>query len=118
MKLIAMALLCIGLGFYLGEDNLAARTVYTQVDNGQIRELESRGGVIDLTGGMDYAYTLPAFDEDGREREVTFGTKRQLRDGAFLCLTVMPLRGVTDWSEVPYDELPQAVRGQYPDPGA
>ena len=56
-------------------------------------------GVIDLHGGMDYSYTLPACDEDGAKRDITFGTSRELKEGAFIRLTVMPVRGVLEWSE-------------------
>lgn len=87
---------------------------YTQIDNGRIREINSRGGVIDLHGGMRYSYTLCAFDESGEDKEVTFGTSRELKEGAFLRLTVMPVRGVVEWSEVKYDELPMAVQVKYP----
>lgn len=63
---------------------------------------------------MRYSYTLCAFDESGEDKEVTFGTSRELKEGAFLRLTVMPVRGVLEWSEVKYDELPMAVQVKYP----
>ncbi|MCI8811486.1 MAG: YxeA family protein, partial [Oscillibacter sp.] len=55
-------------------------------------------------------------DENGSEKEITFGTSRELREGAFIRLTVMPVRGVLDWSEVQYDELPEAVQNHYSAP--
>ena len=38
---------------------------YTQVDNSRLQRVHSNGGVIDLTGGLDYSYTLPAYGGDG-----------------------------------------------------
>lgn len=44
---------------------MASGTYYTQVDNTQVREQESDGGIIDFTGGMPLLYTLPSYDENG-----------------------------------------------------
>lgn len=86
---------------------------YTRIDNSQIEQADSRGGVIDPDGGMPYSYTLPSYDESGAEKDIEFGASRELKEGAFLRLTVMPIRGVTEWSEVQYDELPQTVQKNY-----
>ncbi|MBD5477469.1 MAG: YxeA family protein [Lachnospiraceae bacterium] len=83
---------------------------YVQIDNSKIEQGNSRDGVIDFRGGMDYSYTLSAYDEKGRRTDITFGTSRELREGAFLQLTVKPLRGVVEWEEVQYDELPVDVQ--------
>lgn len=83
---------------------------YTQIDNSKIERNDSDGGVINLSGGMDYSYTLPAYNENGMGKDITFGASRELREGAFIRLTVTPVRGVIEWSEVQYDELPAAVR--------
>ena len=83
---------------------------YTQIDNSKIEQVESRGGVIDFTGGMSYQYTLFSCDEKGKGKDITFGTSRELKEGAFVRLTVMPIRGVLEWEEVQYDELPVAVQ--------
>lgn len=96
--------------FLLGKDS---GYYYVQIDNSKIEEGDSRDGVVDLRGGMDYYYTLPAYDENGRERSITFGASRQLREGAYLRLTVKPIRGVTEWNEVEYKEMPQAVQGRF-----
>ena len=45
-----------------------------------------------------------------------FGISRELKEVAFIRLTVMPIRGVLEWSEVQYDELPAAVQDQYTAP--
>lgn len=85
-------------------------TYYTQIDNGRTEELEPTGGVIDPTGGMSLRYTLPAYDEQGNEREISFGTERQLREAAYLKLEVEPIRGVVGWEEVQFDEIPQKAQ--------
>lgn len=91
---------------------------YTQVDNSRIERVHSSGGVIDLTGGLEYSYTLVAYKENGAAEDVSFGMSRELREGAFLRLEVAPVRGVVDWCEVRYDELPEAVRRNYEPPEA
>ena len=86
---------------------------YSQIDNSKVEQVDAKGGVISLKGNLPYSYTLLSYDEDGSEKEITFGTSRELRDGAFIRLTFMPIRGVLDWSEVQYDELPAAVQAHY-----
>lgn len=86
---------------------------YAQVDNTKLEQVEANGGVISFKGNLPYSYTLTCYDENGREKEITFGTSRELRDEAFIRLTVMPVRGVLDWSEARYDELPAAAREHY-----
>lgn len=83
-----------------------------QIDNSKIEENHSRGGVINLNGSMDYSYTLPAYDENGQGTYITFGASRELREGAYLRLTVKPMRGVVEWSEVEYEEIPATVQGK------
>ena len=89
---------------------------YSQIDNSKIEQVDSKGGVINLKGNLPYSYTLLCYDENGSEREITFGTAKELRDGAFIRLTVMPVRGVLDWSELQYDELPTMVQNHYAAP--
>lgn len=86
---------------------------YAQIDNTRLEQGDTTGGVVSFKGSLPYSYTLTAYDENGGEKEITFGTSRELRDGAFIRLTVMPIRGVLDWSEVQYDELPTAVQNHY-----
>ena len=89
---------------------------YSQIDNSKVEQVDAKGGVISLKGNLPYSYTLLSYDENGNEKEITFGTSRELRNGAFIRLTVMPVRGVLDWSEVQYDELPAAVQAHYTAP--
>lgn len=90
---------------------------YTQIDNTKLSQVSPQGA-IDLSGngGMDHSYTLTAYDENGGEKDITFGVSRELRESAFLRLTVSPVRGVLSWSEVQYDELPPAVQARYAAP--
>lgn len=89
---------------------------YSQIDNSKIEQVDAKGGVISLKGNLSYSYTLLSYDENGSEKEIAFGASRELRDGAFIRLTFMPIRGVLDWSEVQYDELPTAVQAHYTAP--
>lgn len=83
---------------------------YTQIDNSKYSENHSDGGVIDLTGGMKYLYTLKCFASDGREKEITFGADKVLRQDAYIKLEYTLTRGVLSWSEVKWEELPASVQ--------
>ena len=89
---------------------------YTQIDNSRVETNDSKGGVIDFKGNLPYSYTLTSYDENGEEKEITFGTSKELQEGAFISLEVVPVRGVTSWAEVQYEELPEAVQGKYAAP--
>jgi uncharacterized protein (TIGR01655 family) len=89
---------------------------YTQIDNNKIEQGDLNGGVINFHGGMSYSYTLLAYNENGGKKDITFGTSRELKEGAFIRLTVKPVRGVLEWNEVQYDELPMAVQRNYTEP--
>ncbi len=105
-----IGLVCFGIWFLSGT---GSADYYTQIDNSKMEEVHSRGGVVDFKGGLPYSYTLLAYDEKGKEKEVTFGSSKQLREGAFLRLAVMPVRGVLEWAEVSYEELPPMVQKRY-----
>ncbi len=107
---IVVGFICFCMWFLSGTDSTY---YYTQIDNSKIEQVDSRGGVIDLKGGMSYSYTLSAYNENGDEKDITFGASRELKEGAFIRLTVMPVRGVLEWSEVQYNELPAAVQSNY-----
>ena len=76
---------------------------YTQIDNTKIEELSE-------SDDMKYQYTLTAYNKNGKEKEVQFKTSRELREGAYLELDVMQMRGVINWREVQADELPDDVK--------
>lgn len=88
---------------------------YGQIDNSKMERAGSKGGVINFSGNgnMDYSYTLLCYNEDGKGKDITFGTSKELKEGAFIRLNVMPIRGVLEWSEVQYEELPAAVQGKH-----
>lgn len=88
---------------------------YTQIDSSKMAENENagKGGVIDFTGGMRYLYTLDCYDKEGKEKSLTFGASKELKNEAFLKLAVSPIRGVIAWEEVELNELPDAVREKY-----
>ncbi len=91
---------------------------YTQIDQTKMTENEKagQGGVIDFTGGMRYLYTLTCYDEKGREKEFTFGANKELRNEAYLKLTVRPVQGVVAWEEVQYNDMPDLVKEKYASP--
>ncbi len=109
--LAAAVVIIVGLGiwFFAGGESI----YYTQIDNSRLTEGKPRDGVIDRQGGMPYSYTLTAYNEKGSGKEITFGASRKLREGAYLKLTVSPVRGVVEWSEVEFGELPAGVRERY-----
>ncbi len=89
---------------------------YTQIDNTRIEQIDPQGGVINFQGSLPYSYTLPALDEKGKKKDITFSASKELTEGAYIRLTVKPIRGVTAWEEVQYEELPAAVRSNYDAP--
>ena len=93
---VLLVIAMVGL-FYLTFCTEAA--YYAQVDNAYVKDIIPRGG-------MYYRYELPSVDDRGKERLLTFETTRLLREGAWLKITVAPIRGVTAWEEVQIDALP------------
>ncbi|MCI8824177.1 MAG: YxeA family protein [Lachnospiraceae bacterium] len=47
---------------------------YSQIDNSKVEQVDAKGGVISLKGNLPYSYTLLSYDENGNEKEITFGT--------------------------------------------
>lgn len=84
-----------------------------KIDNSKMSLNSSNGGVIDFNGGLDYSYTLPAFNDSGEEKDITFNTSKELRDGAFIRLEVVPIRGVIAWAEIQYEDMPSIVQDNY-----
>jgi len=113
--IISAVLACIIIicfSFYLLSE-AGAKTYYTKIDNNCVSENNETGGVVSTNGNMPYLYTLRSYAENGDDKEITLGAERKLREGAFLRVTVMPIRGVLDWEEVQYNELPAPVQQQY-----
>ena len=76
---------------------------YTKIDNTKIEQLST-------TDDMKYQYTLKAYNKNGKEKEVKFKTSRELREGAYLELDFMQMRGVINWREVEENKLPEDVK--------
>ena len=76
---------------------------YTKIDNTKIEQLST-------TDDMKYQYTLKAYNKTGKEKEVKFKTSRELREGAYLELDFMQMRGVVNWREVEENKLPEDVK--------
>jgi uncharacterized protein (TIGR01655 family) len=88
--------------FYLANtDNASAW--YVRVDDAAA-EQKADGG----EGAWEY--TLDAYDEGGGHRQLTFTAGKRLRDGAYLRLGYMPVRGVVSWEEVQPEQVPDAAR--------
>lgn len=83
-----------------------AQKYYTQIDNSKIAEIES-------SDEMKYEYTLDAYDEDGDKKEVSFKTSRELKEGAYLCLEILPIRGVVEWAEIQKNDLPAQAQSAF-----
>lgn len=79
---------------------------YTQIDNTKIEKNLS-------SDDMKYQYTLKCYSKNGKEKELTFKTSRELREDAYLKLEVKMLSGVHSWEEVQYNELPEKVQTKY-----
>ncbi len=79
---------------------------YTQIDNTKIEKVSS-------SDNMKYKYTLKCYKENGKEKELSFKTSRELREAAYLKLEVLPISGVHNWEEVQYNELPEKVKINY-----
>lgn len=79
---------------------------YTKIDNTKIEKL-------DTSDDMKYEYTLIAYDEKGKEKEITFKTSRELKNGAYLEVEFMLTRGVKTWKEIQFNELPDKVQNIY-----
>lgn len=107
---VAIVVVCFGVFLLSG---IGSTYYYSQIDNSKIEQGGTNRGVINFSGNMAYSYTLHCYDENGKEKDITFGTSRELKEGAFICLTVMPIRGVLAWEEVQYNELPIAVQEKY-----
>lgn len=73
---------------------------YVQIDN----DLLSEAG--ENNNGFDFHYDLPAASADGTVETIGFDTARELRDGAYLRLETLAMRGVRTWEEVAWEAIP------------
>ena len=99
-----------------------AKTLYLTVRNALMKRLEeekveilcnTKVTELPVSEDMRYEYTLIAYNEHGKEKEMAFKTSRELREDAYLKLDTMFLRGVINWEEVQFEELPEEVKMKY-----
>ena len=76
---------------------------YVKIDNTKLKEFSG-------SDDMKYEYSLIAYNENGKEKEVQFKTSRILKNNAYLELEIMQIRGVVNWREVEKNDLPEDVK--------
>lgn len=104
LGVLAVAVLGMGAMYRSTLEN--AVDYYSRIDNDLVVSIVPHGG-------MSYRYILQAYGEDGTGKPLELDTSRILKDGAFIRIQVAPMRGVTDWEEMQYEQLPSAVRDRY-----
>ena len=45
--------------------------------------------MVNFKGNLPYSYTLTSYDENGKEKEITFGTSKELQVGVFISQEVV-----------------------------
>lgn len=80
---------------------------YTQIDNSKYTISQQKDKTY-------YTYRLTAYDENGKEREWSFDTLRELRSLAYLKLETSAM-GVINWEEVQWSEIPAAAQAKLPE---
>ncbi len=107
LPVIVMVMIAIAIcGVVLYKMEFGEDVYYTQIDNTKIEKISS-------DDNMKYRYTLKCYKENGKEKELTFKTSRELREDSYLKLEVKPISGVHSWKEVQYNELPEKVKTNY-----
>ena len=106
-KALAAVLLLVSLTAGLCGCESAAQDYYTQIDNAFVKTLDNSGD------NMKYEYRLTAYDAQGTAKTVAFKTSRELKQDAYLCLWIVPVRGVVRWEQVAEDQMPGPVRAVY-----
>lgn len=95
--------ICVVAYFFMNKESI----YYTQIDNTKIEKIANPND------NMKYEYTLTCYSKNGKGKEISFKTSRELREEAFLELEVMPLAGVRHWKEVQKENLPEKVKVHY-----
>lgn len=85
---------------------------YAQVDSEKLTTADENNNE------FDYHYDLPAVSAEGATETLGFDTSRELREGAYLRLETLALRGVSSWEEVTWDEIPAAAQEKLASPEA
>lgn len=85
-------------------NRLGADQYYTQIiGQGTENKNKANNGAIYVS----YEYELPAYNQDGDEKELTFTAQKQLREEAYLKVYVKNGKGVTSYQEVEKSDIPQ-----------
>lgn len=111
--LVVLALIGIAaVGAWWGYNQMfgAGEAWYVQVDNARLTQAGENNN------DFPYHYDLPAVDAGGEERVLGFDTSRELREGAYLHLTTLALRGVVRWEEVAWEEIPAPAQEKLASP--
>lgn len=104
---VIVTALIIGVFFVLKNVNvnrLGADSYYLQIteSGNEIEGKISTGDVI-----IRYEYALPAFNEEGNEKALTFRSRHVLRQNAYLELFLKDGKGITSYREVKKKEVPE-----------
>ncbi len=76
---------------------------YVQIDNANVQQVSH----------SEYEYNLRTYDAHGKMKDYTFKANKELREDAYLRLETNITRGVINWEEVTFDELPKDVQFRY-----
>lgn len=99
--LIISLLLLVGIGFgvyyFKNANHIGADVSYIKI---------TTDGEKGKNVSFNYSYTMPAYDEAGKETEVTFSADKNLRKGAYLKLYIKEDKGVTSYEEVLKKKFP------------
>lgn len=90
---------------------MGGESYYVQVTNeGQREETKDDNG----STMVEYKYTLPGYDEDGKQKDLEFSAfkDRPLRTEAYLKITWNEKKGVTSWEEVKKTDVPKKAMKQ------
>lgn len=89
-------------------NRMGADHYYVQItQDGEVSETRTGNGKV----YKDYNYTLPAYNKDGKERELEFMAQKNLRKDAYLKMYVKK-DGVSSYDEVKFDEIPEKAQAK------
>ena len=100
----ALVLAAVAAGWGYEKVFISSDAWYAQVDNEKLTTADENNN------GFDYHYDLPAVSAEGATETLGVDTSRELREGAYLRLETLALRGVSSWEEVAWDEIPAAAQ--------
>ncbi len=103
---LLVIMLLLGIFFFVKNVNLnrlGTDSYYVHI-NEEGEKIESKINTGEVV--VRYEYTLPAFDEKGHEKTLTFTSQHQLRPDAYLTLFLKKETEVTSYEEVEEKEVP------------